>query len=677
LSLHCLLCSTAILLGFALPAAAATAPTPNPVAARAATAPADQPIYAPPAAWVDVAPVPPPPPEEGAPAIQFLVEDHQSRLDPAGDAFYNRSVIKILRPEGLAEVKSLGVIWSPDTESITFHTLKIIRGDQVVDLLGDHSKMLVLRRETNLEQASLDGRITASRQIDGLQTGDVIDFAYTRTHADPVVKGHSFANDALSFPGVAGRYRATISWPKAERVQWKALPGFGEPKIVSTPDGRSQLVLDKTDAEAPKAPVGAPLRFRRVGQVQATSFDSWNEVSKLMAPLYAKASDIAATSPIKAEADAIAAKTTDPKARAFAALQLVENKTRYFFIGMGDGGYVPAEADDTWARRFGDCKAKTALLLALLKTLKVDAEPVLVNLGAGDGIDELPPSLAAFNHVLVRVKVGDKSYWLDGTRTGDTNPESMHAPPYRWGLPVRASGATLEKIDEPQITVPQTYSVVHLDASKGLEALAPAKVSITYSGILATQARALVARTPRADFERSLRQQYSNPAGGMEIDQVAWHDDPVRDLFTIEMSGTDDMDWHKNQDLGVREFRVGTGAAPRPFPKREPSTNQDAPFAIPYPSYTRSRTEIVLPDGGKGFTVRGPTGVAKVAGYEIASGTAIQGDVASFTVDRHSVVQEITAAEAEAANHQIRELRDVESFVRAPLQAGTPVPAQS
>jgi transglutaminase-like putative cysteine protease len=428
-------------------------------------------------------------------------------------------------------------------------------------------------------------------------------------------------------------------------------------------------VLDKTDAEAPKAPIGAPLRFRRVGQIQATSFQSWNEVSRLMAPLYAKASDIPATSPIKAEADAIAAATTDPKARAFAALQLVENKTRYFFIGMGEGGYVPAEADDTWARRFGDCKAKTALLLALLKSLHVDAEPVLVNLGAGDGIDEMPPSLAAFNHVLVRVKVADQSYWLDGTRTGDTNPASMHAPPYRWGLPLRAAGATLEKIVEPQITVPQTYTVVHLDASKGLETLAAAKISITYSGIFATQVRALVARTPKADFERGLRQQYSNPAGGMEIDQAAWRDDPVLDLFTIEMSGTDDMDWRKNQDLGVREFRVGAGAAPRPFPKREPSANHDAPFAIPYPSYTRSRTEIVLPDGGKGFTVRGPTGIAKVAGYEIASGSVIRGDVASFTVDRHSVVMEISAAEAEAANHQIRELRDVESFVRAPAQA--------
>jgi hypothetical protein len=628
---------------------------------------ADKPSYGPPPAWVDVAPIPPAPPEEGAPAIQVLLDDHQSRLDPSGDTFYFHRALKILKPEGLAGVKSISAIWQPGTESITFHTLRIVRDGAPIDLLGDGKDMLVLRRETNLEQASLDGRITATRQIDGLQTGDILEFSYTRVRADPVVKGHSFDAEGMGFAGAAGRYRALVSWAKGEAVQWKTTPGFGEPAVTSK-EGRTTLLLDETDALAPKAPIGAPLRFRRVGQVQVSSFQSWEEVSKLMAPLYAKASAISATSPLKAEAEAIAAKTKDPKARAFAALQLVEDKTRYFFIGMGEGGYVPADADDTWARRFGDCKAKTALLLALLRNLGVDAEPVLVNLGAGDGINELPPSLAAFNHVIVRAKIDGQSYWLDGTRTGDTNPQAMHAPPHKWGLPVRAQGAPLEQIVEPQITVPTSSTLMRLDASKGLEDLATARISITYSGILATQARAILANTPRADFERGFRQQFSNPAGGMQIDQVTWREDPVRDLFTVEMTGTDDMDWRKNPDLGVREFRVGSGAAPRPFPKREPGPNQNAPFAIPYPAYTRTRTEIVLPNGGQGFTVRGPTGVAHVAGYEIASSSALQGNVATFTVDQHSVTSEISAAEAAAANHQIRELRDVDSFVRAPAE---------
>lgn len=638
------------------------------ISASPALAAADKPAYGPPPAWVNVAAIPPPPTDDGAPAVQLLLEDHQTRFDPAGDTFYSRSTVKIAKPEGLAGIKSISVIWHPDTESITFHSLRILRDGKTIDLLANPADMLVLRRETNLEQASLDGRITASRQIDGLQTGDVLDLAYSRTRADPVVQGHSYDGARLGFAGVAGRYRVAISWPKGEAVTWKATPGFGDP-VIQDAGGRTTLTLDKTDALAPKPPIGAPLRFRRVGQIQATSFKSWDEISRLMAPLYAKASAIAGDSPIKAEAAAIAAQTTDPKARTFAALQLVESKTRYFFIGMGEGGYVPANAEDTWGRRFGDCKAKTALLLALLKELGVDAEPVLVSLGAGDGIDETPPSLAAFNHVIVRVKIKDQSYWLDGTRTGDTNPQAMNPPSHRWGLPIRARGASLEKIVEPQITVPTTAMMVRLDASKGLETLAAARISLSYSGIAATQARAVAARTPRADFERGLRQQFTNPASGLEIDQVSWRDDTARDLFIIEMTGTDDMDWRKNQDLGVREFRVGTSTAPRPFPKREPGPNSDAPFAIPYPSFTRTRTEIVLPNGGKGFTVRGPTGVARVAGYEIASGAGIQGDVASFTVEQHAMTLEISAADAAAANREIRKLRDVEIFVRAPADA--------
>jgi hypothetical protein len=648
LSLRLIVCSALAALVCAVPAFAA-----------------DKPSFGPPPAWVDVAAIPPPPSDDGAPAIQVLLDDHQTRLDPSGDTYYSRRVLRILKPEGLTQVKSVTVTWRPDAETITFHSLKIIRDGKTIDLLADPKAMLVLRREANLEQASLDGRITASRQVDGLQTGDLLDFAYTRVHADPVLQGHSFDAERLAFAGVVGRYRALVSWPKGEAVQWKTTPGFGDPSL-SDKDGRTLLALDKTDVLAPKAPVGAPLRFRRVGQLEVSSFQSWSEISKLMAPLYEKASQISPTSPIKAEAEAIAARTKDPRDRAFAALRLVEDKTRYFFLGMGDGGYVPANADDTWARRFGDCKAKTALLLALLKNLGLDAEPVLVNLGAGDGLDELPPALAAFNHVIVRVKINGQSYWLDGTRTDDKSPDAMLPPPHHWGLPVRPQGAPLEAIVQRQINVPTLETVTRLDASKGLDESASVQITLTTSGILANSMRANLARSPRADFERAFRQQFANFGGGTDIDQVTWRDDPARGLFIVELTGSTDMDWRTNQDLHQREYRVASGGVPRLFPKREAGPNRDAPFAVPYPAFTRSRTEIILPASGKGFTVRGPSGTVQVGGYQIVSTSTLEGGVASFTVDQRSLTPEISAAEAQAANAAIRKLRDVDSLVRAP-----------
>ena len=85
-----------------------------------------------------------------------------------------------------------------------------------------------------------------------------------------------------------------------------------------------------------------------------------------------------------------------------------------------------------------------------------------------------------------------------------------------------------------------------------------------------------------------------------------------------------------------------------------------------YPSYIRSRTEVVLPDSGKGYSVRGPNGTTDVGGYEIISASVLDGGVARFTVDQRSLTPEISFAEAMAADVAIRKLRGVDSVVRAP-----------
>jgi len=74
---------------------------------------------------------------------------------------------------------------------------------------------------------------------------------------------------------------------------------------------------------------------------------------------------------------------------------------RYVLLAIDDGGYVPAPADTTWSRRFGDCKGKTVLLLALLRELGIDARPALVSVQGGDGLNERLPMVGAFDHVFV------------------------------------------------------------------------------------------------------------------------------------------------------------------------------------------------------------------------------------------------------------------------------------
>lgn len=636
------------------------------IAAPAQAAP--KPNYGPPPKWVQVADLPAPPPAEGAPAIQTLLDDNQSRLTPQGDAYYNRRVRKVLKAEGLPALTTFGVTWDPDDEQVTIHTLRIIRGDKTIDLLDRGRKMLVLRREQDLERAMLDGRMSASQQIEGLQVGDILDAAWSHSGRDPVAGNRSYDLEALAFPGVASRYRVRLTWPKGAPVRYRATEGFGEPKLSE--DGEwTVLERDILNAQAPKPPIGAPPRFRRLGSLETSSFESWNEVSRMMAPLYARAATIGPQSDLRAEVDAIAARTRDPKERAFAALRLVEDKTRYFFIGIGDGGYVPAPADETWRRKFGDCKGKTALLLAVLKALDVEAEPALVSLGAGDGMDERLPSLAAFNHVLVRATVDGKVYWLDGTRTGDRSGlDALRPPPHRWALPVRAAGADLERIDTPPLDAPQIAATIRFDASKGLDERAGVAMRTRLTGDAASAMRQMVAVTPRADLERNFRQQLSGNMSWIEVEKIEWQDDVDNDGFEIRLTGTADLDWRKNPDLGMREYRVSASSnQAQGFPRREPGPNRDAPYAVPFPFFVRTTTEVVLPKGGAGFTIRGPSGQETIGGMELVRASVIEGGVARFTTDLRSLRPEIPADEAEAATRALRRVAAEDSLIRAPL----------
>jgi hypothetical protein len=88
---------------------------------------------------------------------------------------------------------------------------------------------------------------------------------------------------------------------------------------------------------------------------------------------------------------------------------------------------------------------------------------------------------------------------------------------------------------------------------------------------------------------------------------------------------------------------------------------------VPFPFYVRAITEVVLPAGGKGFTVRGPSGKEMVGGMELSRAAGIEGGVARFVTDMRAVLPEIPAADAEAATRTLRRIASEDSLIRAPL----------
>jgi tetratricopeptide (TPR) repeat protein len=624
-------------------------------AARAA----EQPMIADPPAWVKPVAVPADNAKPDEAPIRILLSDEQVHLQPGRQSVYTEAVIRIQTPQGLA-VGNLSLPWRPETDALTIHKLHIRRDGKVIDVLGSGQTFTVMRRETNLEMAMIDGVLTANIQPEGLQVGDTLEFAYTLTSSDPVLDGHveHYGAGWNGMPIARAHLRAT--WPSS--LPLKLRPSQ-LPPLKPTRDGEVTVVevsLDNIEPTFP--PKGAPLRYARGRLLEMSDFHSWSEVAALMAPLYAKAARVPASGPLRTELDRIRAASSDPKLRAEAALALVQDRIRYVALLMGTGGYVPADAESTWARRYGDCKAKTALLLALLDELDVQAVPVAVNTQGGDGLDERLPMLGAFDHVLVRAVIGGKTYWLDGTRSGDVSLDRLRVPAFYWGLPLVPRKSELVRMMPPPLEVPDTSTTIRIDATAGLTIPAPFHVESITRGDDAIGGNMLIAQLTEAQRERYQREYWKDRFDFVEVKSVSSSFDQKTGELKMVMDGLAKMEW-KDGWYETDETSIGYRAD---F-SRELGLSADAPFAVGHPFFNETKEIILLPPGFAGAKQVANASVNEtVAGVEYQRKATLDGNVFTIESSSRSIAPEFSHREAATAQQKLRELYGRTVYLRRP-----------
>ena len=611
------------------------------LAASAAQA-SETPIYAPAPAWVQPAGIP-----AAAPIKEdkLLLLDWQERLSGSGDEYYIRTAHLVRTQGGLDEAGKVTFHWNPDTDELIVHKIAIHRGGTIIDLLAGGQKLTVLRRETDLEQSMLNGWLTGALMAEGLEVGDVLETAYTVRRNDPVFAGRS-ASVMSGATAPAAKTLLRQIWKTAEPYKWRVSRDMPAPRIRVSGD-TTELSLELANAEPRQVPGDAPRRFHEIGTVETSSFASWQEVSRLMAPHYARASALADDSPLRAEAKRILADHATAAGRTRAALALVQERMRYVYLGMEAGGYVPAPADQSWSRRFGDCKAKTAVLLALLNELGIPARPALVSSYAGDGLSARLPSPLAFDHVIVRAEVDGRTYWLDGTANDAGTLDRVEAGDFRWALPLSAEGTALEQLPAALPRMPTLSAEIEVDARNGTTLAVPMKLTASLSGRAAAQMRAAM-DSIAADKRRDMLQaMFSTQDKGLTVKDVATGFDAAAGTYSITLTGTALLQWQQ-LEKGRRYLIDGLDAPKLPQFGRKDGPDKDLPMVVP-PVWFTGRTTILLPDGGNGFSVAGTDLDRKVGGMTISRKARIEGGRMIVDHELRAVQPEIEAAEARNA----------------------------
>jgi len=594
--------------------------------------------------------------------VNLHLIDQQIYFDEAGSHGYLRSAYTVTSSQGMA-FATFGLVWNPAFQTVTVHEAEIWRGDEKIDVLADQ-EFEIIRREENLRRSMLTGVLTGVLQPRGLRVGDTLVFSYSMTTVDPTYAGHREMMLASAFPLPVDRLRVRASWPDAVDMRVRG-NGLIDTPATRREGGLSVVEVDQRDFEPLQVPTNVPQRFQHVRQIEFTDYDDWAQISTLMAPLYDRAAVLEPGSAIMAHVDAIRASGGLKAEMAMAALRLVQDEIRYVALAMGEGGLVPTSADETWQNRYGDCKAKSALLIAILRELGIDAEPALVSSTFGDGLDERLPLIALFDHVIVKVVIDGEVYWLDGTRTGDRSLTEASALPFVWALPVAEAGQELEAIPPLPLERPLQDVTVRIDASAGLYAPATVEGEAIMRGAEAAELNALLTAVPEAD--RTLFAMTIIPTvGRMDDPELTIEYSQDTGELRLSLVGQATLSWAEANGGGKQWALPLTQPVLDLYTERQPGPFEETPLSIAHPYTASLRYTVILPDTGDGFGVEGENFDSVLFGHQIVRTAEIEDGVVKAELFYRSLVPEIPLEQGRADQQTLRSMRSDQIRIQAP-----------
>jgi hypothetical protein len=126
-------------------------------------------------------------------------------------------------------------------------------------------------------------------------------------------------------------------------------------------------------------------------------FATWGGVAGWLATLFRSAMER------NASIDRLVKELPTEQVAAIGAAGRIARSIWYFAVSVGWGGWVPRPTETTLSRGFGDCKDKTALMLALLRARGLEAVPVAIISPRDDFVAPDLPTFRAFNHAIVGI----------------------------------------------------------------------------------------------------------------------------------------------------------------------------------------------------------------------------------------------------------------------------------
>jgi hypothetical protein len=440
---------------------------------------------------------------------------------------FSRYKIQVLTVDGIQENSDISINYDPSYQTLHIHDITIRRDGKAINKLN-LSEIKTIQKESGSNQFIYDGSLSAIIHLSDVQKQDIIEYSYSIKGFNPVNKDFFSADlyHQLYFPVKKFKYRIITSADKG--LQYRNIDHQYSPTIE---EGSGMKIYTwENEALSPKMfDINVPNWLATYPMTSVSNFSGWEEVVSWALPLYQyDKKDIA---PISKRVNNKA--LTEEKIPEL--IRMVQDDIRYLGLESGMSAYRPNAPKKVFDQKFGDCKDKSLLLVALLREEGVKAYPLLVNTEWRSETKALQPSQSAFDHCVVTYEWEGKNYFVDPTISDQGGSfEDSFFPDYGVGLVIKEGVKDL--IEIPRGKVPYT-KINELITVNDFSGKAEYIVRSEMYGRKADETRAYFANKSKEEITQEYMNYYANLYPGISTTAVVKLMDYNRNgenLLTVE-----------------------------------------------------------------------------------------------------------------------------------------------
>ena len=314
----------------------------------------------------------------------------------------------------------------------------------------------------------------------------------------------------------------TIQMPVDYKLRYKLLNGAKEPVTTNT-DKLKILKWESNNILAVEYEPYQPLLSRLLPSVLIGPDDfeyggykgnlsTWNNYGKYYAALY-KGRDLLPDN-IKAMVHQLTDALKDQQQKIEVLYNYLQQNTHYISIQLGIGGLQPFEAKFVAEKKYGDCKALSNYMVALLKEAGIRANYVVIYGGktAPFVYDDFPRHY--FNHVVACVPTAKDTTWLECTSQTESAGYAGTFTGNRKALLITEDGGQL--VNTPVYKAGDNLQIRVVQAQIDEQGNLTAEVATHFTGVQQELQHSLVHNANAEEREKYLNQSLGLPTYKVE-----------------------------------------------------------------------------------------------------------------------------------------------------------------